>query len=38
MTDGPGTTRVLDEFAWQRWDGDPIVEERFYYDPSQVRT
>ena len=37
MTDGPGTTRVLDEIAWQRWDGDRIVEERFYYDPSQLR-
>lgn len=37
MTDGPGTTRVLDEIAWQRWDGDRIVEERFYYDPAQLR-
>jgi hypothetical protein len=24
-----------DELAWQRWDGDRIVEERFYYDPAQ---
>jgi ketosteroid isomerase-like protein len=24
-----------DELAYQRWDGDRIVEERFYYDPSQ---
>lgn len=37
MTDAAGTTRVLDEIAWQRWDGDRIVEERFYYDPSQTR-
>ncbi|MCF8506171.1 MAG: nuclear transport factor 2 family protein [Caulobacter sp.] len=37
MTDDAGTTRVLDEIAWQRWDGDRIVEERFYYDPSQMR-
>ena len=37
MTDGAGTTRVLDEIAWQRWDGDRIVEERFYYDPAQLR-
>jgi len=37
MTDGPGTTRVLDEIAWQRWAGDRIVEERFYYDPAQMR-
>ena len=26
-----------DELAWQRWDGDRIVEERFYYDPAQQR-
>jgi ketosteroid isomerase-like protein len=24
-----------DELAWQRWDGDRIIEERFYYDPAQ---
>ena len=37
MTDAAGTTRVLDEIAWQRWAGDLIVEERFYYDPAQMR-
>lgn len=37
MTDDTRTTRVLDEIAWQRWEGDRIVEERFYYDPSQMR-
>lgn len=37
MTDAAGTTRVLDEIAWQRWAGARIVEERFYYDPSQTR-
>jgi hypothetical protein len=26
-----------DELAWQRWDGDRIIEERFYYDPGQQR-
>jgi ketosteroid isomerase-like protein len=26
-----------DELAWQRWRGDRIVEERFYYDPAQQR-
>jgi hypothetical protein len=24
-----------DELAWQRWSGDRIAEERFYYDPAQ---
>jgi hypothetical protein len=37
MTDDTKTTRVLDEIAWQRWEGDRIVEERFYYDPAQMR-
>ena len=26
----------LDELALQRWDGDRIAEERFYYDPIQM--
>jgi hypothetical protein len=26
-----------DELAWQRWVGDRIAEERFYYDPAQQR-
>jgi hypothetical protein len=37
MTDDTRTTRVLDEIAWQRWEGDRIAEERFYYDPGQTR-
>lgn len=37
ITDDTPTTRVLDEIAWQRWEGDRIVEERFYYDPGQMR-
>ena len=28
--------RKLDEIAWQRWEGEHIVEERFYYDPAQM--
>ncbi len=27
----------MDELAWQRWQGDKIVEERFYYDPAHQR-
>jgi len=30
-----GQTFRQDELAWQRWRGDRIVEERFYYDPAQ---
>jgi ketosteroid isomerase-like protein len=31
--DGSGFTH--DEIAWQRWEGEKIAEERFYYDPAQ---
>jgi ketosteroid isomerase-like protein len=27
----------LEELAHQRWQGDRIAEERFYYDPVQLR-
>jgi hypothetical protein len=30
-----GTSLTIDELAYQRWDGDRIAEERFYYDPAQ---
>jgi hypothetical protein len=31
-----GQTRTLEEVAWQRWDGDRIAEETFFYDPKQL--
>jgi len=34
---GGGEVLTMDEIAWQRWDGDRIVEERFYYDPGQMK-
>ena len=37
MTDAAGRTSRLDELTRQRWRGDKIVEERFYYDPGQAR-
>jgi len=27
----------LDELALQKWDGERIVEEQFYYDPAQLK-
>jgi len=33
-----GPTRRMDELAYQLWKGDKIVEERFFYDPAQMRT
>lgn len=32
-----GTSVTMDELAYQRWDGDLIADERFYYDPAQRR-
>ena len=32
-----GRTARLDELALQRWRGELVAEERFYYDPAQMR-
>jgi hypothetical protein len=37
FTGHDGKSTRLDELAHQRWDGDRIVEERFYYNPAQLR-
>lgn len=34
MTGRDGTTRRMEEVAMQRWRGDRIAEERFFYDPA----
>jgi hypothetical protein len=26
----------MEELAWQRWDGERIAEEQFFYDPAQL--
>jgi hypothetical protein len=36
MTAAGGGTRVLEEIAWQRWQGERIVAEQFFYDPKQM--
>jgi hypothetical protein len=30
-----GTSLTMDELAHQRWEGELIAEERFFYDPAQ---
>jgi hypothetical protein len=30
-----GTFTYMDELAYQRWDGEQIAEETFFYDPAQ---
>ena len=36
FTNAEGRVRTLDEIAWQTWQGDQLIEERFYYDPKQL--
>ena len=31
-----GTLTRMEELAYQRWDGERIVEETFFYDPAQL--
>jgi hypothetical protein len=30
-----GTRTHMEELAWQRWEGERIAEETFFYDPAQ---
>lgn len=36
ITDAKGVTRRMEEVALQRWRGDRIAEERFFYDPAAI--
>jgi hypothetical protein len=36
FTPPEGPTTTLQEIAWQRWEGDRIAEETFFYDPGQL--
>lgn len=31
-----GSASRMEELAYQRWDGDRIAEEQFFYDPDQL--
>lgn len=31
-----GKTHRIEEMAWQRWEGEKIMEETFFYDPKQM--
>ena len=31
-----GTRTRIEELAYQRWEGERIVEEQFFYDPAQL--
>jgi hypothetical protein len=30
-----GSETRMEELAWQRWDGEQIAQETFFYDPAQ---
>lgn len=30
-----GSTTRIEEIAWQRWEGEQIAQEQFFYDPRQ---
>jgi ketosteroid isomerase-like protein len=36
FTSTDGSSRTLEEIAWQTWRGDKLIEERFFYDPRQM--
>jgi hypothetical protein len=31
-----GTMRAMEEVAWQKWRGEQLLEEQFFYDPQQM--
>ena len=31
-----GTMRTMEEVAWQKWRGEQLLEEQFFYDPQQM--
>ena len=37
FTPAQGPPMIMEELALQRWAGDRIAEERFFYDPRQTR-
>ena len=36
FTTHQGTMRTLEEVAWQKWRGEQLLEEQFFYDPQQM--
>ena len=37
FTPAEGPPMVMEELTLQRWEGDRIAEERFFFDPRQLR-
>jgi hypothetical protein len=32
-----GSTRMMEEVAWQTWRGEKLIEEHFFYDPAMMK-
>ena len=32
-----GKRTRIEELAWQRWEGERVLEEKFFYDPAQLQ-
>jgi hypothetical protein len=37
FTGKDGKVRAMEEVAWQTWRGEQLIEERFFYDPQQMK-
>jgi SnoaL-like protein len=37
FTGKDGSSRVMEEVAWQTWRGEQVIEERFFYDPAAMK-
>ncbi|MDM0103376.1 nuclear transport factor 2 family protein [Variovorax sp. J22R24] len=37
FTGKDGRRMHIEELAWQRWEGDRIAQEEFFYDPAQMK-
>ena len=38
FTGKDGRSMRIEELAWQRWEGERIAEEEFFYDPAQMKS
>jgi len=38
FTGNDGRVLRIEELAYQRWEGEEIVQEQFFYDPGQMKT
>jgi hypothetical protein len=37
FTGKDGKVRTMEEVAWQTWRGEQLIEERFFFDPQQMK-